>query len=97
MREAGPDRWFESALKRPRSGNREYTPVGTLRSTGKSAQSKDHACCAGTKGKSRAQFRDDYPDKNEQFAKVNTMIAKAETAQCKFAGPVPKCRIISNG
>jgi len=24
-----------------------------------------------------AQFRDDYPDKNEQFAKVNTMIAKA--------------------
>jgi succinate dehydrogenase / fumarate reductase flavoprotein subunit len=24
-----------------------------------------------------AQFRDDYPDKNEQFAKVNTMISKA--------------------
>ena len=24
-----------------------------------------------------AQFRDDYPDKNQQFAKVNTMIAKA--------------------
>jgi succinate dehydrogenase / fumarate reductase, flavoprotein subunit len=24
-----------------------------------------------------AQFRDDYPDKNEQFAKVNTIIAKA--------------------
>jgi succinate dehydrogenase / fumarate reductase flavoprotein subunit len=24
-----------------------------------------------------AQFRDDYPDKHEQFAKVNTMIAKA--------------------
>jgi succinate dehydrogenase / fumarate reductase flavoprotein subunit len=24
-----------------------------------------------------AQFRDDYPDKNEQFAKVSTMIAKA--------------------
>jgi succinate dehydrogenase / fumarate reductase flavoprotein subunit len=24
-----------------------------------------------------AQFREDYPDKNEQFAKVNTMIAKA--------------------
>jgi succinate dehydrogenase / fumarate reductase, flavoprotein subunit len=24
-----------------------------------------------------AQFRDDYPDKNEQFAKVNTIVAKA--------------------
>jgi succinate dehydrogenase / fumarate reductase flavoprotein subunit len=24
-----------------------------------------------------AQFRDDYPDKTEQFAKVNTIIAKA--------------------
>jgi succinate dehydrogenase / fumarate reductase flavoprotein subunit len=31
-----------------------------------------------------AQFREDYPDKNEQFAKVNTMIAKAADGQKRF-------------
>jgi succinate dehydrogenase / fumarate reductase, flavoprotein subunit len=38
-----------------------------------------------------AQFRDDYPDKNEQFAKVNTMIAKAAdgSMQVRFE-PLPE-------
>ena len=38
-----------------------------------------------------AQFRDDYPDKNEQFAKVNTMIAKAADGSMQVRlEPLPK-------
>ena len=42
-----------------------------------------------------AQFRDDYPDKDERFAKVNTMIRKPRTARWKFGwSRCRKCRII---
>jgi succinate dehydrogenase / fumarate reductase flavoprotein subunit len=38
-----------------------------------------------------AQFRDDYPEKNEQFAKVNTMIAKAADGSMQVRlEPVPE-------
>jgi len=38
-----------------------------------------------------AQFRDDYPDKNEQFAKVNTMISKAADGSMQLRlDPLPE-------
>jgi succinate dehydrogenase / fumarate reductase flavoprotein subunit len=38
-----------------------------------------------------AQFRDDYPEKNEQFAKVNTMIAKASDGSMRVRlEPLPE-------
>jgi succinate dehydrogenase flavoprotein subunit len=62
------------------TGNREYNPgwhtVLDLKNL--LTVSEAIARAALERKESRgAQFRDDYPDKNEQFAKVNTMIAKA--------------------
>jgi succinate dehydrogenase / fumarate reductase flavoprotein subunit len=38
-----------------------------------------------------AQFRDDYPDKSEQFSKVNTMIAKAQDGSMQIRlEPLPE-------
>jgi len=62
------------------SGNREYNPGWhtALDLENLLTVSEAIARAALERKESRgAQFRDDYPDKNEQFAKVNTMIAKA--------------------
>ena len=38
-----------------------------------------------------AQFRDDYPDKDEQFSKVNTMISKTEDGSMQIRlEPLPE-------
>jgi len=63
------------------SGNREYNPGWhtTIDLENLLTVSEAIARAALERKESRgAQFRDDYPDKNDQFAKVNTMIAKAE-------------------
>jgi succinate dehydrogenase / fumarate reductase flavoprotein subunit len=62
------------------SGNREYNPGWHTALDLKNLLTVSEATtrAALERKESRgAQFRDDYPDKNEQFAKVNTMIAKA--------------------
>jgi succinate dehydrogenase / fumarate reductase flavoprotein subunit len=61
------------------TGNREYNPGWhtTIDLKNLLTVSEAIALAALERKESRgAQFRDDYPDKNEQFAKVNTMIAK---------------------
>jgi len=61
------------------SGNREYNPGWhtALDLINLLTVSEAITRAALERKESRgAQFRDDYPDKNEQFAKVNTMIAK---------------------
>jgi succinate dehydrogenase / fumarate reductase flavoprotein subunit len=62
------------------SGNREYNPGWHTALDLKNLLTVSEAItrAALERKESRgAQFRDDYPDKSEQFAKVNTMIAKA--------------------
>ncbi len=62
------------------TGNREYNPGWHTALDLKNLLTASEAItrAALERKESRgAQFRDDYPDKNEQFAKVNTMIAKA--------------------
>jgi succinate dehydrogenase / fumarate reductase flavoprotein subunit len=62
------------------SGNREYNPGWHTALDLKNLLTVSEAItrAALERKESRgAQFRDDYPDKNEQFAKVTTMIAKA--------------------
>jgi succinate dehydrogenase / fumarate reductase, flavoprotein subunit len=62
------------------TGNREYNPGwhAALDLKNLLTVSEAIARAALERKESRgAQFRDDYPEKNEQFAKVNTMIAKA--------------------
>jgi succinate dehydrogenase / fumarate reductase, flavoprotein subunit len=61
-------------------GNREYNPGWHTALDLKNLLTVSEAItrAALERKESRgAQFRDDYPDKNEQFAKVTTMIAKA--------------------
>lgn len=62
------------------TGNREYNPGWHTALDLKNLLTVSEAItrAALERRESRgAQFRDDYPDKNEQFAKVTTMIAKA--------------------
>jgi succinate dehydrogenase / fumarate reductase flavoprotein subunit len=62
------------------TGNREYNPGWHTALDLKNllTVSEAIALAALERKESRgAQFRDDYPDKDEQFAKVNTMISKA--------------------
>jgi succinate dehydrogenase / fumarate reductase, flavoprotein subunit len=62
------------------TGNREYNPGWHTALDLKNLLTVSEAItrAALERKESRgAQFRDDCPDKNEQFAKVNTMIAKA--------------------
>src|SRR5437763_1859039 len=62
------------------SGNREYNPGWDTALDLKNLLTVSEAIARAAlerKESRGAQFRDDYPDKNEQFAKVNTMIAKA--------------------
>jgi len=63
------------------SGNREYNPGWHTALDLKNLFTVSEAItrAALERKESRgAQFRDDYPEKDEQFAKVNTMISKAE-------------------
>ena len=62
------------------SGNREYNPGWHTALDLKNLLAVSEAItrAALERKESRgAQFRDDYPDKDDQFAKVNTMISKA--------------------
>ena len=72
----------KSALKTSAvSGNREYNPGWHTALDLKNLLTVSEAITRGAlerKESRGAQFREDYPDKDEQFAKVNTMISKAE-------------------
>jgi succinate dehydrogenase / fumarate reductase flavoprotein subunit len=76
------------------SGNREYNPGWHTALDLKNLLTVSEAItlAALERKESRgAQFRDDYPDKDEQFAKVNTMISKAEDGSMQVRlEPLPK-------
>jgi succinate dehydrogenase / fumarate reductase, flavoprotein subunit len=76
------------------SGNREYNPGWHTALDLKNLLTVSEAItrAALERKESRgAQFRDDYPEKNEQFAKVNTRIAKAEDASMQIRlEPLPE-------
>ena len=74
------DGFKERAENAAITGNREYNPGWHTALDLKNLLTVSEAItlAALERKESRgAQFRDDYPDKNEQFAKVNTMITKA--------------------
>src|SRR6266487_3122389 len=76
------------------SGNREYNPGWHTALDLKNllAVSEAITVAALERKESRgAQFRDDYPDKDGQFAKVNTMISKAEDGSMQIRlEPLPE-------
>jgi succinate dehydrogenase / fumarate reductase flavoprotein subunit len=76
------------------SGNREYNPGWHTALDLKNLLTVSEAIsrAALERKESRgAQFRDDYPDKDEQFAKVNTMISKAEDGSMEIRlEPLPE-------
>jgi succinate dehydrogenase / fumarate reductase flavoprotein subunit len=74
------DGFKKRAEKTAVSGNREYNPGWHTALDLKNLLTVSEAITRGAlerKESRGAQFRDDYPDKNDQFAKVNTMISKA--------------------
>ena len=74
------DGFKKRAEKTAVSGNREYNPGWHTALDLKNLLTVSEAITRGAlerKESRGAQFRDDYPDKAEQFAKVNTMISKA--------------------
>jgi len=74
------DGFKERAENAAITGNREYNPGWHTALDLKNLLTVSEAItlAALERKESRgAQFRDDYPDKNEEFAKVNTMITKA--------------------
>jgi succinate dehydrogenase / fumarate reductase flavoprotein subunit len=76
------------------SGNREYNPGWHTALDLKNLLTVSEAIARSAleREESRgAQFRNDYPDKDEQFAKVNTMISKAENGSMQVRlEPVPE-------
>ena len=74
------DGFKNRAEKAAVTGNREYNPgwhtAIDLRNLLTVSEAITRAALERKESRG-AQFRDDYPDKNEQFAKVNTKIAKA--------------------
>jgi succinate dehydrogenase flavoprotein subunit len=76
------------------SGNREYNPGWHTALDLKNLLAVSEAItrAALERKESRgAQFRDDYPDKDDQFAKVNTMISKAEDGSMEIRlEPLPE-------
>jgi succinate dehydrogenase flavoprotein subunit len=76
------------------SGNREYNPGWHTALDLKNLLAVSEAItrAALERKESRgAQFRDDYPDKDERFAKVNTMISKAEDGSMQIRlEPLPE-------
>ena len=74
------DGFKKRAEKTAVSGNREYNPGWHTALDLKNLLTVSEAITRGAlerKESRGAQFRDDYPDKDDQFAKVNTMISKA--------------------
>ena len=74
------DGFKKRAEKTAVSGNREYNPGWHTALDLKNLLTVSEAITRGAlerKESRGAQFRDDYPDKDEQFGKVNTMISKA--------------------
>ncbi|HYK23755.1 MAG TPA: fumarate reductase/succinate dehydrogenase flavoprotein subunit [Candidatus Acidoferrum sp.] len=74
------DGFKKRAEKTAVSGNREYNPGWHTALDLENLLTVSEAITRGAlerKESRGAQFRDDYPDKDEQFAKVNTMISKA--------------------
>jgi succinate dehydrogenase / fumarate reductase, flavoprotein subunit len=74
------DGFKKQAEKTAVSGNREYNPGWHTALDLKNLLTVSEAITRGAlerKESRGAQFRDDYPDKDEQFGKVNTMISKA--------------------
>ena len=74
------DGFKKRAEKTTVSGNREYNPGWHTALDLKNLLTVSEAITRGAlerKESRGAQFRDDYPDKDDQFAKVNTMISKA--------------------
>jgi len=88
------DGFKNRAEKAAVTGNREYNPGWHTAIDLKNLLTVSEAItrAALERKESRgAQFRDDYPDKNEQFAKVNTMIAKAADGSMQVRlEPVPE-------
>jgi succinate dehydrogenase / fumarate reductase flavoprotein subunit len=76
------------------SGNREYNPGWHTALDLKNLLAVSEAItrAALERKESRgAQFRDDYPDKDDQFAKVNTMISKTEDGSMQIRlEPLPE-------
>jgi succinate dehydrogenase / fumarate reductase, flavoprotein subunit len=76
------------------SGNREYNPGWHTALDLKNLLAVSEAItrAALERKESRgAQFRDDYPDKDEQFSKVNTMISKTEDGSMQIRlEPLPE-------
>jgi succinate dehydrogenase / fumarate reductase, flavoprotein subunit len=74
------DGFKKRAEKTAVSGNREYNPGWHTALDLNNLLTVSEAITRGAlerKESRGAQFRDDYPDKDDQFAKVNTMISKA--------------------
>jgi succinate dehydrogenase / fumarate reductase flavoprotein subunit len=74
------DGFKKRAEKTVVSGNREYNPGWHTALDLKNLLTVSEAITRGAlerKESRGAQFRDDYPDKDDQFARVNTMISKA--------------------
>jgi len=88
------DGFKKRAEKAAVTGNREYNPGWhtALDLNNLLTVSEAITLAALERKESRgAQFRDDYPDKNEQFAKVNTMISKAEDGSMRVRlEPLPE-------
>jgi succinate dehydrogenase / fumarate reductase flavoprotein subunit len=88
------DIFKKRAEKAAVTGNREYNPGWHTAIDLKNLLTVSEAItrAALERKESRgAQFRDDYPDKNEQFARVNTMISKAEDGSMRIQlEPLPE-------
>src|SRR5207244_1277544 len=75
------------------TGNREYNPGWHTALDLKNLLTVSQAItlAALSRKESRgAQFREDYPNKEERFSKVNTMISKAEDGMQIRLEPLPK-------
>ena len=88
------DDFKKRAEKAAVSGNREYNPGWHTALDLKNLLTVSEAItrAALERKESRgAQFRGDYPDKDEQFAKVNTMISKTEDGSMQIRlEPLPE-------
>jgi len=88
------DGFKRRAEKTAVSGNREYNPGWHTALDLKNLLTVSEAITRGAlerKESRGAQFRDDYPDKDEQFAKVNTMISKAADSSMQVRlDPLPE-------
>jgi succinate dehydrogenase / fumarate reductase, flavoprotein subunit len=82
------------ALRAAATGNREYNPGWHTALDLKNLLTVSEAIARAAlerKESRGAQFREDYPDKDERFAKVNTMISKAPDGSMQIRiEPVPE-------